>query len=227
MNRIAFGRDNQGIYTDRAADFYTIQYTTAPNPDAATTAWTSIGAVDYRGPAVANPALRHLFSFPTVNATGLRIITATAGTCIDEIELYPPPFTPQELWRLQYFGSVANSGNGADGFDFNQNGLANLLDFILGNDPIVQGTAAKPIQTAGSTHHTFTFPRIASRMAGLTLTARWSTDLQTWNDVPIGATSSGPDAQGVTVTISGDNVTVTIPDQGVGRLFARLMATSP
>ncbi len=89
VNRIAFGRDNPaGAYTDRAVDYYTVQYTTAPNPDAATTAWITIGAVDYRSPAIVNPALRHLFNFPTVNATGVRVVTASAGTAIDEIEIY-------------------------------------------------------------------------------------------------------------------------------------------
>ncbi len=89
VNRIAFGRDNLGAFGDRAVDLYTIQFTTEPNPSEATTVWTDIGTVDYRegGLGVANPALRHAFSFPPLNATGVRIVTLTEGTCIDEIEL--------------------------------------------------------------------------------------------------------------------------------------------
>jgi fibronectin-binding autotransporter adhesin len=93
VNRIAFGRDNTGIFTDRSSDFYIIQYTTAVEPDATTTAWTTLGAVDYRtggGSGVTNTGLRHVFSFAPVNATGLRILTATFGTAIDEIEVYQP-----------------------------------------------------------------------------------------------------------------------------------------
>ena len=44
VNRIAFGRDNNGTYTDRAAGFYTVQYTTEPNPTAVTTASNSFAS---------------------------------------------------------------------------------------------------------------------------------------------------------------------------------------
>ncbi len=99
VNRIAFGRDNLGSFGDRAVDLYTIQYTTEANPNETTTAWTDIGTVDYRegGLVVANPALRHAFSFPTVNATGFRIVTLADGICIDELELANfIPGTPAE-----------------------------------------------------------------------------------------------------------------------------------
>ena len=39
------------------------------------------------------------------------------------------------LWRQSYFGTANNSGNAADGFDANGNGLSNLEDYTLGNDP--------------------------------------------------------------------------------------------
>ena len=39
------------------------------------------------------------------------------------------------LWRQSYFGTANNSGNAADGFDANGNGLSNLQDYTLGNDP--------------------------------------------------------------------------------------------
>ncbi|MCU0792675.1 MAG: choice-of-anchor D domain-containing protein [Opitutaceae bacterium] len=90
INRIAFGRDNTGEFTDRAADLYTLQYTTVPNPNDATAYWVTLGQVDLRsGTALANPSRRQVFSFPTVAATGVRILTAANGTAIDEIEVYP------------------------------------------------------------------------------------------------------------------------------------------
>ena len=112
INRLAFGRDSTGNSTDRAAGVYTVQFTTEANPTAATTAWTSIGAVFYPAAgnaAVPNPALRHVFSFPTVNATGLRIIASANGTAIDEIELYAPTglFTTGSLALLQEGGTFA------------------------------------------------------------------------------------------------------------------------
>lgn len=88
INQIAFGRDNLGVHTTRAASHYTIQYTTAPNPGAGTPEgnWITIGTIDTA--TLPNPSLRHVFSFPTLMATGIRIITAVNGTAIDEIEVY-------------------------------------------------------------------------------------------------------------------------------------------
>lgn len=94
VNRIAFGRDNLGVQTgDRVLDTYTLQYTTVANPDASTpdASWITIGTLDYQsagGTNFASPALRHVFSFNSVNATGLRLKTVADGTCIDEIEIY-------------------------------------------------------------------------------------------------------------------------------------------
>ena len=63
---------------------------------------------------------------------------------------------------------------------------------------------------------------------------QWNTDLgAAWNDVAVGATSSGPDANGVTVTVNDaadpDEITVHIPasNAGDGKIFARLNATLP
>ncbi len=202
VNRLAFSRDNQGILTDRSVDFYIIQYTTTPNPNETTTAWTNIGAIDYRSPSIGNSALRHLFSFPTVNATGLRIITATPGTAIDEIELYSP-YTPQELWRQQYFGSTANTGNAADAFDFDKDGLANFVEYAFGLNPTTASSLPAAVTTANTLSYTFT-----ANAPGITYGAETSTDLINWT--PLSDTGTGGQhVFGVTTT-------------GQSRLFIRL-----
>lgn len=89
VNRIAFGRDNTGTLTDRAATTYTLQFTTVANPNDTTTTWTTIGTLNLADTlSFPSPALRHLFAFPTVQATGIRLIVAADNTAIDEIELY-------------------------------------------------------------------------------------------------------------------------------------------
>jgi hypothetical protein len=94
LNRIAFGRDNLGNFGDRVAGTYTVQFTTVPNPNASTpeAGWTSFGTITYPG-SIPSPAVRHLYAFPTVAATGVRIRTQSAGpeVCIDELELYAAP----------------------------------------------------------------------------------------------------------------------------------------
>jgi len=46
-------------------------------------------------------------------------------------------FTVIEDWRLNFFGTTANSGDAADGFDFDLDTLPNLLEFATGSDPTV------------------------------------------------------------------------------------------
>ena len=63
--------------------------------------------------------------------------------------------------------------------------------------------------------------------------AGWGYNLSNWTTVPIGTTSSGPDANGISVTVTAnsdasDTVVVTTPLSNAvsGKLFARLKATS-
>lgn len=111
LRSIAFGRDNTAGFADRTLGLYTLQYTTAANPSAATpdASWTTIGTLNYQsaggGANFATPSRRHRFNFTEVNATGIRLTCPGdglgTGSCVDEIELYeqagtivvPQPFT--------------------------------------------------------------------------------------------------------------------------------------
>ena len=98
ISSLAFGRDNTGAYADRYTGTYIFQYTTTPNPNAATpdADWTSFGAfyLDTVFPNTTNN-YRHVYTFtPISGVTGVRIEVdaAAAGTanyiCIDELEVY-------------------------------------------------------------------------------------------------------------------------------------------
>jgi len=52
--------------------------------------------------------------------------------------------TALQLWRQSKFGSSANSGNGADAFDADSDGIPNLLEYALGTEPLTpnSGSAA-------------------------------------------------------------------------------------
>jgi hypothetical protein len=54
------------------------------------------------------------------------------------------PGTPLQQWKLNYFDSPANSGEGANGADPNSNGLPNLVEYALGADPLA-GTRSDPL----------------------------------------------------------------------------------
>lgn len=91
---VAWGRDNQGAFTDRDSGLYTLQYTTVVDPDASTPDidWTTIGDItQFDGP---DSFLRHRYDIDPVNGvTGLRLQTPI-GAAIDEFEAYSTSFTP-------------------------------------------------------------------------------------------------------------------------------------
>jgi hypothetical protein len=98
VNQAAFGRDNTGAFGDRSGGTYLLQYTTAANPGAATpdASWNTIGAIYYDHNGV-DSADRHLYSFPPVTATGMRLVAPGngigTGAAIDEFEVYAVPET--------------------------------------------------------------------------------------------------------------------------------------
>ncbi len=109
LRSIAWSRDQTGGFGDRSIGLYTIQYTTTPNPNELTpdAAWTTLGTANYVTVGGAfSTALRHQYNFDAVDATGIRIITSAAGTCVDELELYS---TPAEF--LGSGGPVSTTGN--------------------------------------------------------------------------------------------------------------------
>ena len=75
---------------------------------------------------------------PTATGTRmveLRIASNDADEDPFEVQLVGVGLTNQEAWRLQYFGSSANTGPGEDSNDFEKDGLSNALEFATGNDP--------------------------------------------------------------------------------------------
>jgi len=114
VGQFAFGRDNTAAFFDRTAGTYTLQYTTIPNPDASTpeAGWITIGALTQSqdDAGVYSGARRHAFNFPSVSATGMRLITPgssfASGAAIDELEF--TSFAPAPL-TLQLTGGSMNA----------------------------------------------------------------------------------------------------------------------
>lgn len=140
--------------------------------------------------------------------------------------------TPLELWRLASFGSPGNREAGEDAADADGDRLPNLLEFLTGQDPLRPSPAPLRIM-AGTGGHALTCSWVRADESETALEAilQWSTDLIAWHDAPVGAASSGPDANGVTITVlengtTPDTIAVTLPSAlaASGRIFARLTA---
>lgn len=119
--------------------------------------------------------------------------------------------------------------------DADGDGFDNGLEWILGGNPLAQDAPSLVTATASATGGlTLAFSREDDSVGLTTLTVEYDADLTgTWTSVPVGPSSSEPDANGVTVTINTtpdpDTVSVNIPASNAvaGKLFGRLKATKP
>jgi len=122
-----------------------------------------------------------------------------------------------------------------DGFDDDPDGdgIANGLEWILGGKPLdgMSGNLVTATATAAG-GLTLGFTRNQDAIGLATLTVEYGTTLASWpGSAVVGPVSSGPDANGVVVTVNEaptpDEVTVNIPasNSAPGKLFARLKAT--
>ncbi|MBP7949669.1 MAG: autotransporter-associated beta strand repeat-containing protein [Verrucomicrobiales bacterium] len=117
--------------------------------------------------------------------------------------------------------------------DPDKDGVVNGLEWILGGSPLTSSVGLLPQITSDATNIFLTFTRSdASETSALSL--EWGTDLSAWTNVPIGATSSGPNPQGISVTVTengaaADTIVLTIPraNDPPGMRFVRLKATLP
>ena len=141
-----------------------------------------------------------------------------------------PGQQPYTSWTASY---GLTSTVAAFSADPDNDGLSNGLEWILGGNPLTNN-AALPKAAVAASQMQLRFSRNPSSLASTTLTVQWSTNLQSWHDVPVGAGSSGPDTNGATVTVTTnasapDGIVVAVPlsNATAGKLFMRLKATQP
>jgi len=132
--------------------------------------------------------------------------------------------------------ATANGLTGAAGFengvsdDPDHDGIPNMLEYVLGGNPLGSSSSAVPHLVVNPTNFVFTFTRNTDSKSDVALVFQYGTGLSTWTDVSVGAGSSGPDVNGVTVNVaagSPETITVTVPRSltGSGKLFGRLKAS--
>ena len=81
-----------------------------------------------------------------------------------------------ERWRSEHFGTTANTGDGADDFDYDEDGLANLLEFGLGTLPRVAEASPISLAVEGSNVEV-SYPRNVLAMSDFLFEVSWSDTL--------------------------------------------------
>jgi PKD repeat protein len=105
-------------------------------------------------------------------------------------QLAPPTSDPFAAWSSLHFGDLANSPDAQPGADFDHDGVANLLEYILGTDPTLsQADRGYSVDRDESEHLRFHFTH-PLEMPGITLriAASDSLDPASWTEL---ATKSG------------------------------------
>jgi hypothetical protein len=78
-----------------------------------------------------------------------------------------------QAWRLTNFGSIDNTGDGADLNDFDKDGLVNLVEFAFGLNPKQISAALLPSPQQSGNNFIVTFSQ-PSGVSGITYGAEWS-----------------------------------------------------
>jgi hypothetical protein len=153
-------------------------------------------------------------------SAALHIASNDPATSSYDIGLTGTGYTYSEAWRLQYFGSIDNSGAGADGNDFDSDGLTNLLEFATGSDP-TQPSSAPGVLNRNGNNLEFTYTRADGAVSdGILFDVEWSDDLSAWS------------TQGVTESILSDDGTIQlveaiVPVDGSAHRVVHLKLTRP
>jgi HEAT repeat protein len=132
----------------------------------------------------------------------------------------PPPF---RVWTADPVNGLTPGVNDGPADDPEPDGLANLLEFALGGNPLADSAGIRPTIRPQGAGWVYEYDRSNLSAPPATIqTVEYGTDLTGWTTVAIPATSAGP----VTITPGSpsDHVSVAIPDLGA-RGFVRLRVT--
>lgn len=138
--------------------------------------------------------------------------------------------TPFQSWTLS-FPLLDTATKQLPEADPDNDGLTNLMEFILNGDPQIYDNASiAPKLSTTPTHFNFTFNRKIDSEVSTTLIFQYSSDLINWTDAAVGA-ASGVNS-GATITVMKtigvpDAISISIPKSvtATGKLFGRLKAT--
>jgi hypothetical protein len=125
-------------------------------------------------------------------------------------------------WRLQYLGTIENTGTAADDADADGDGIVNAMEFATGQHPATRGVLNTSVTRTGGNVE-FVYPRnVAAFAAGTEYFVEWSDSLPgtSWSTV------------GVVEEVQSDNGTLqqikaTLPAGTGNKRFVRLRITLP
>ncbi len=175
-----------------------------------TTIASGLTATAYTETGLAGGTTHYYVIVPT-NAGGDGAASAEASATASA------PASGLASWRQTHFGTTEATGNAANDADPDADGIANLLEYALGGDPLAAESDLLPMQAIDAGHLKLSFSRIAD--PALTYAVQASDDLASWT--PVWSSTGTENTEGV--------VSVTDPEalSAHARRFLRLHVTAP
>ncbi len=159
-------------------------------------------------------------TFGGTGSEATHIVPEITGTGL----LYVAPSSPYSAWSSDLANGLTAGVNDGATQDPDNDGVSNLLEFVLGGNPMVSSTGILPVLAVDANNFVFTFNRKDESESEVTLTFQHGSDLSAWTDVAIGAGAALPIVNVVENDASPDTVTVTIPKGINTKLFGRVQA---
>ena len=248
IGKVALTKIGNGTATFTTANTYTgVTTVNAGTLSLSTTAIATTADVALTTGSILNLNFTGTNTIAALRINGLGQATGTWGSLTSTATHKTALFTGTGMLNITTSPSAYNTWAIANGLDNtpgkeasptadpDNDGTPNLMEWIFGSNPLAYNSVAQhPQISSNATTLSLNFTRNPSTESSTTLVAQWSVDLATWHNAPIGAVSSGPDANGVVVNITPntsapDSVTVSVPlsNGSQGRFFLRIKATMP
>jgi hypothetical protein len=118
------------------------------------------------------------------NAIVVRVVSPGADSIKEYVIHVERSVSSLQGWRFYWFGTIANVGVAADDFDFDKDGLPNLLEFAFGLDPKLGSSCQTPKGQWINGRLVFTIDSF--RIEDIFYGAEWSSNMEPggWNDIP-------------------------------------------
>lgn len=120
------------------------------------------------------------------NAITIRVTSPDGGSFKDYVVHVARAWSAIQGWRMHWFGTYANEGNAADDFDFDHDGVSNLLEFAFGLDPTLGSSCQIPKGRWINGQLVFVIDSFRIDNEELIYGAEWSATMKTgdWHDIP-------------------------------------------
>jgi hypothetical protein len=133
---------------------------------------------------------------------------------------------PPETW-IATFPSITAAGDKLPGADPDNDGVKNMVGFVLNGNPSTSDSSTLPTLSASGANFVFSFNRRDDSEGDPSVMFQYRSDLTTWTTAGIGAVGSVVGDATIVVAENAegaDAITVTVPKSVAlnGKLFGRL-----